>query len=118
MPEREASEKERKPWYGKTCAKCDAPLNYAQAAKGMIPGLCGKCTDEVRRRIVAEARGGREGRPEADSVPREPRLRAGPLLAAIAIGLLLGFAAAVAAAAFAPERFAPIVDAARRAAGR
>src|SRR5262245_10672666 len=43
-------------WFGKTCAKCEAPLNYAQAAKGAIPGLCGKCTDEVRRRILGEAR--------------------------------------------------------------
>ena len=98
---------EEKPWFGKRCAKCDSPLNYAQAAKALVPGLCGKCVDEVRREIkremanegavVLSGRGGGSG--------------GGKLFAGIVVGLLLGIAGAVACAAFAPDAWGRVVGA-------
>jgi hypothetical protein len=99
---------EEKPWFGKRCARCDSPLNYAQAAKALVPGLCGKCVDEVRREIkrelvnegavVISGRGGGAG-------------GAGKLFVGIVVGLLLGIAGAVACAAFAPDAWSRAVGA-------
>jgi hypothetical protein len=73
-------------WFGKTCVKCEAPINYAQAAKGVIPGLCGKCTDEVRRQILAERR----------SSGQVPVWREEPPPRSFATGFLAGFLLALA----------------------
>jgi hypothetical protein len=112
------AEQEKKPWYGKTCARCDAPINYAQAKKGAIPGYCGKCTDEVRRKILLESGGGGGGAAQA-SEPVPARRGVGARVAGgIIAGIFLGFAAAVALAAFAPGKFAPAVEALKKIAGR
>lgn len=74
-------------WFGKTCSKCEAPINYAQAAKGAIPGLCGKCTDDVRRQILAERRSGQH-RAWTDA-PRSSRFLLG-----FVVGLFVAAAAA------------------------
>lgn len=101
-----------KPWFGKRCASCDAPLNYAQASRGLIPGLCGKCTDEAKRSLRDELRrelandkavvvsgggGGRSG--------------GGGLGLGLAVGLVLGAGACVGAAAFAPGPWQSVVSA-------
>jgi len=112
-----AKQPEGQPWYGKTCARCGAPINYAYAKSGPLPGYCGKCTDEVRRALFGEARAERDVQAiavaEASSPGRPLRL-----LAAVLAGAILGAAATLAVAAFLPARLAPLLEWLRHAAGR
>ncbi len=96
-------------WYGKTCIKCEAPINYAQAKAGLMPGYCGRCTDEVRRAVEAEVgrrRGGASGLffrlSEDDAGAATRRVRAGFVLL---LGAALGFGGAVALARLDPATF-------------
>lgn len=107
---------EEKPWFGKRCARCEAAINYAQAAKGVIPGLCGKCTDETRRLLREELR--REIASENPVVLARGARGAGggggKLVAGIVTGLLLGLGAGVATAAYAPEHWGKLVSALKK----
>lgn len=97
---------EEKPWFGKRCAKCDSPLNYAQAAKALVPGLCGKCVDEVRREIKREM--ANEGAVVV-SGKGGGSAGGGKLFGGIVVGLVLGLGGGVACAAFAPEAWGKVV---------
>jgi hypothetical protein len=64
--DRKAGEKkkeEEKPWHGKRCSRCDAPIRYNYKAD--IEGWCGKCTDEIRKKFYEDfERRGTGGEPE------------------------------------------------------
>jgi len=100
------SPEEEKPWFGKRCGKCNAPINYAY--KGAIQGWCGKCTDEVRHIFKQDlARelahdGGNEAAPSGGGMK---------LALGLVLGLVLGSGASVGAAAFAPDLWAKLVSA-------
>lgn len=108
---------EKQPWYGKTCARCDAPLNYAQAAKGVLPGYCGRCTDAVRRMFQEEVE---RKDPSLRILVRERTVveRGLGVLLWLIVGLLLGVGGSLALAAFDRPRFDFWVEKVYRAAGR
>jgi hypothetical protein len=95
------AEQEGKPWFGKKCANCDAPINYAY--KGHVIGWCGKCTDQLRnlfkddlrREIERELQGKRGGGVVGGGV--------GKLVLGILLGLILGFGGAVGMAVYAAD---------------
>jgi hypothetical protein len=101
-----AKQEDEKPWFGKRCAKCNAPINYAY--KGAINGWCGKCTDEVRQIFKDDL--ARELARESGQ-PAAPRGGGGKLVLGIVLGLLVGFGAAVATAGFASEPWGRLVGA-------
>ena len=95
----------KEPWYGKTCVKCDAPINYAFAAKGPLPGYCGKCTDEARRLFQGEVQ-----QPSKVSRIRpvffeRPAKTGVSVLVGLVLGLLIGICGSLALAALDPPRF-------------
>lgn len=103
-----AKHSEGQAWYGKTCIKCEAPVNYAQAKAGLMPGYCGRCTDEVRRAVEAEVGKRRGGASGLWRIVRDPpgtaasRVRAGFVFL---LGAALGFGGAIALARFDPATF-------------
>jgi hypothetical protein len=101
-------DKEEKPWFGKRCTKCNAPINYAY--KGVIEGWCGKCTDELRRSFREDLR--REilaERPSRRLLKVGPQTGGGNLVLGLVVGLVLGVAASVGAAVYSPELWKSIV---------
>lgn len=101
-----------KPWFGKRCKRCDAPINYA--FKSVIEGWCGKCTDEVRNVFVRELRS-RESPEATAQAPAElaPPSRVGPFLSGVVLtALILG-----AGAILAPGPFDGAIASLRRLAG-
>ncbi len=86
------AEQEAKPWFGKKCANCDAPINYAY--KGHVIGWCGKCTDQLRnlfkddlRREIEHELAGKRGGGVAGG-------GGGKLVLGLLFGLILGFGGA------------------------
>ena len=95
------AEQEAKPWFGKKCANCDAPINYAY--KGHVIGWCGKCTDQLRNlfkddlrhEIEREIAGKRGGGGVGGG--------GGKLVLGLLLGAVLGFGGAVGMAVYAAD---------------
>jgi hypothetical protein len=116
---------ETKPWYGKTCLRCEAPINYAYAAKGPLPGYCGRCTDEVRRVLFSEAKAEIEKQAAGHPGRARPRGdaggaggRGGAIFIGLVVGVILGLAAAIVVGALAPERLTWWTEQARKLLGK
>lgn len=119
MPEPKEKEGAEKPWFGKRCNQCDAPINYAY--KGIVEGFCGKCTDEIRKKfkidlreeILLETLPGYKGKISLPGSRFVPGIVLGFIL-----GACLAFAGAVALDLHASDTWRLIVDKARTATGR
>jgi hypothetical protein len=102
------TEQEQKPWFGKKCANCDAPINYAY--KGHVIGWCGKCTDQLRGLFRDDLR--KELEKELQSKgPGGGGGGGAKLVVGLVLGLALGFGGAVGVAAFAADNWSKIVGA-------
>ena len=108
-----------KPWYGKTCEKCDEPINWAYAAKGPIPGWCGKCVAKVRLKFKAELKRelrGEKGDQKFEQVV-DPTRRIPKRTTWLTIGWVLGILMALALIALMPDQAANIGRKLRQVAG-
>jgi hypothetical protein len=102
------TEQEAKPWFGKKCANCDAPINYAY--KGHVLGWCGKCTDQLRNLFKDDLRHDIERELASKGGAGRGGGGAGKLFAGLVLGLVLGFGGAVATAVYAPETWRKVED--------
>lgn len=103
------SEQEAKPWFGKKCANCDAPINYAY--KGHVIGWCGKCTDQLRNLFKDDLRRELEKELAAGGSGGSARGGKGGVLVGLVLGAALGVGGGVALAAFQPETWSKVVGA-------
>ena len=102
------AEQEAKPWFGKKCANCDAPINYAY--KGHVIGWCGKCTDHLRNLFKDDLRRELE-KEQKGAGSAGSGGGGGTLVVGLVLGLVLGLGGGVGAAAFAPATWEKLVGA-------
>ena len=103
------TEQEAKPWFGKKCANCDAPINYAY--KGHVIGWCGKCTDQLRGLFRDDLRKELETERKASGGGGGGGGGGGKLVLGLLLGAALGFGGAVGVAAYVPETWNKIAGA-------
>ena len=102
------TEQEAQPWFGKKCANCDAPINYAY--KGHVIGWCGKCTDQLRGMFRDDLRKELEREIQAASDEAAIGGRRGRFVLGLVVGAIVGFGGAVATCVFAPDAWGKVTN--------
>ena len=93
--------------HGRTCVKCDSPVHYSYTAE--VHGYCSRCTDALKKQVLEGHRADLERNLIGTQLP-EPGAGRGRFILGFLLGGLTVLLVALAASAFKPDLWEPLVQ--------